>query len=189
MNKRFNFVETPLDGLFLIERNAIKDSRGFFSRFFCVDEFKEIGLQKSIQQMNHTLTHKKGAIRGLHFQYPPHEEAKIVSCIQGEVLDVAVDIRKNSSTFLQWHAEILTAENQSSLYIPEGFAHGFQTLVDNCQLLYMHTATYAPNSEGALNALDPQLGIDWPVDITDISERDSGHPMLVDSQFEGVVVA
>ena len=187
MSQRFDFIETPLAGLVRVDRKPIVDNRGFFSRFFCVEEFKQIGFTQPIAQMNHTLTKRKGAIRGMHFQHPPYTENKVVTCIQGEILDVAVDIRKGSETFLQWHAERLSADNQFSLYIPAGFAHGFQTLTDDCELLYIHSALYAPNAEGALNALDPTLAIDWPLEVTELSERDFNHPML-NPQFEGIVI-
>ena len=187
MNQRFDFVETSLSGLFRVNRKPIVDGRGYLNRLYCANEFKEIGLTKSIVQMNNTLTRFKGTVRGMHFQYPPHTEIKIITCTQGEIFDVAVDIRRGSPTFLQYHSEILSAENQASLYIPEGFAHGFQTLTDDCHLLYMHSAFYAPDSESALNAQDPMLAIGWPMEVTDISERDRNHPQL-DSQFEGVVL-
>ena len=185
MSNFFDFVETPLEGVFRIDRHPIKDHRGFLSRFFCAEEFKAIGFDGSLAQINHTLTQKKGVIRGMHFQYPPHAETKIVSCLQGEVFDIAIDIRKNSPTFLQWHAEILNAENKASLYIPNGFAHGFQALTNNCQLIYLHSAFYKSESEGALNALDPRLAINWPLKVTEISNRDKGHPLL-NIQFEGI---
>lgn len=187
MSRRFDFIETPIVGLLRIDRKRIIDNRGFLSRFFCANEFKQIGLEQPIAQINHTLTRQKGSIRGMHFHYQPHAETKIVSCIQGEVLDVAVDIRKGSPTFLHWHAEWLSAENMHSLYIPAGFAHGFQALTDDCELIYLHTGFYTADMEGALNAMDPALAIDWPLDVADLSERDSNHPML-DSHFEGVEV-
>lgn len=187
MSQHFNFVETPLEGLFRVDRKPSLDSRGSFSRFFCAREFEKIGFGDAVAQINNTLTRKKGAIRGMHFQYPPHSETKIVTCLQGEVLDVAVDIRKDSPTFLRWHTELLSAENQASLYIPCGFAHGFQTLTENCELIYLHSAPYAANAEGALNALDPVLAIDWPMQISEISERDSKHP-FIGTKFEGVVI-
>jgi len=185
MTQRFNFTETRLKGLYKIERKPIIDNRGYFSRFFCAEEFKEIGFIQPIAQMNHTITNKKGAVRGMHYQCLPYTEKKIVTCIRGEVIDVAVDIRKASPTFLQWHAEILSEQNQSSLYIPDGFAHGFQALKPNCELLYIHSCIYNPGSEAAINALDPELGIDWPLDIAEISERDKNHPMINES-FEGI---
>lgn len=187
MSQRFNFIETPLSGLYKIEQKPITDSRGFFSRFFCAEEFKEIGFQQPIAQMNHTLTKEKGAIRGMHYQNPPYTETKIVTCIQGEILDVAVDIRKGSPTFLQWHAEILSEKNQSSLYLPDGFAHGFQTLTENCELFYIHSSFYQQDAEGALNVLDEKLDIEWPLNITKISERDQNHPMI-GSSFEGITI-
>ena len=128
---------------------------------------------------------RTGAVRGMHFQYPPYAETKIVSCLKGEIFDVAVDIRLDSPTFLRWHGEVLSAENRKSLLIPEGFAHGFQTLTDDCELLYLHTAPYTPEAEGALNAQDPRLDITWPCAITEMSDRDRSHPFVGDD-FAGV---
>lgn len=184
---RFEFIPTPLAGLTLVQRTAIEDQRGFLSRFYCADEFRAAGLGKPIAQINHTLTRKKGSVRGLHFQNPPHAEAKLVSCLHGEIFDVAVDLRRDSPTFLYWHGVILSAQNRSSLLIPEGFAHGFQTLTEDCELIYLHTAAYHPESEGALNAADPRLGIAWPLAITDISERDRNHK-LIEQDFQGIQI-
>ena len=184
-NKRFDFHPTPLEGLWVMQRKPIKDQRGFFCRFFCAEEFQAAGLRKPIAQINHTCTVKKGAVRGLHFQYPPHSEGKIVSCLCGEVYDVAVDIRKGSPTFLHWHGEILSATNQRSLLIPEGFAHGFQTLTENCELLYLHSEAFHPQAEGALHIADQKIGIVWPIAITELSERDRSHP-FINSSFEGL---
>ncbi|WP_298160274.1 dTDP-4-dehydrorhamnose 3,5-epimerase family protein, partial [Ferrovum sp.] len=139
---RFDFVVTPLGGLMLVQRRAVEDDRGFLSRFYCSEEFRQAGIDKSVDQINHTLTRKKGAVRGLHFQYPPHAESKLVSCLKGEILDVAVDLRRDSPTFLHWHGEVLSAENRRSLLIPVGFAHGFQALTEDCELIYLHTASY-----------------------------------------------
>lgn len=185
MSQRFDFIKTRLTGLYEIRRKPIADNRGFFTRFFCAEEFKEVGLDRTLAQLNHTLTKEKGAIRGIHFQYPPHTETKIVSCMKGEVLDIAVDLRRNSPTFLKWHSVILSASQQNALYIPDGFAHGFQTLTENCELLYMHTQFFTPGAEGALNAFDPSLGIEWPLPVTNMSERDKNHP-LIDKNFNGV---
>mgnify|MGYP006429330939 FL=1 len=187
MSQRFDFNSTPLQGLYRIEHKPFKDQRGFFSRLFCAEEFKEIGLVKPITQINYTLTKSKGTVRGMHFQYPPHTETKMVTCIQGSVFDVAVDIRKESPTYLQWYAEILSKENQRALYIPDGFAHGFQTLTEGCQLLYLHSEFYTPGAEGALNVTDPQLAIHWPQPIVEISDRDKKHPM-VDDKFKGLSI-
>jgi len=186
-NKRFDFHATPLEGLWVIQRKPIKDQRGFFSRFFCAEEFRVAGLKKPIAQINHTRTFKKGAVRGMHFQYQPHAECKIVSCLRGEVYDVAVDIRKGSPTFLHWHSVILSAANQKSMLIPEGFAHGFQTLIEDCELIYLHTVPFTDLSEAAINIADPEVGIIWPIPITDISDRDLHHPFITD-KFKGVEV-
>lgn len=184
---RFDFIPTPLAGLTLVQRKVIDDRRGFLSRFFCVDEFREAGHDKPIAQINHTLTRNKGAVRGLHFQYPPHAESKLVSCLQGEIFDVAVDLRRGSPTYLHWHGAVLSAKNRHSLLIPEGFAHGFQTLSEDCELIYLHTETYHPEAEGALNAADPKLGIKWPLAMSGQSERDRRHP-LIEENFLGIVL-
>lgn len=168
----------------VIERTRIEDNRGFLSRFFCQQTMAALGMQ-SIQQINHTLTKKAGAIRGMHFQHPPAAEIKIVSCLQGRILDIAVDLRADSPTFLQWFATELSSENQVSLFIPEGFAHGFQTLNENCELLYLHSANYSPQHEAALNPFDPRLAIAWPLAVSEVSARDQAHPML-DSGFKGI---
>lgn len=185
MSQRFEFTETDLAGLFTVGRKPIADERGFFARFFCAQEFRSIGFVQPIVQMNHTLTRKRGAVRGMHFQHPPHAETKIVSCIRGEVLDVAVDIRKGSPSFLRWHAEVLSAENQMSLFIPEGFAHGFQALTDDCELLYLHSKAYEKDAQGALHVEDARLLIEWSLDIAELSERDRGHAMI-GPEYEGV---
>lgn len=182
---RFDFIPTPLPGLKLLQRKAIEDHRGFLSRFYCAEEFAAAGINKPIAQINHTLTRKKGAVRGLHFQHPPHAETKLVSCLKGEIWDVAVDLRSGSPTFLHWHGEILSAENRKSLLIPDGYAHGFQTLTEDCELIYLHTAAYHPEAEGALNVADPGLNIAWPLLVDDLSERDRSHP-FIDENFQGI---
>ena len=184
---RFDFTPTPLAGLTLVQRKVIEDHRGFLSRFYCAAEFRAAGIDKPVAQINHTLTRLKGAVRGLHFQYPPHADAKLVSCLQGEIFDVAVDLRHDSPTFLHWHGEILSAENRRSLLIPEGFAHGFQALTANCELIYLHTASYHPESESALNAADPRLCIVWPLTITEISEKDRNHKSI-GLDFRGIAL-
>ncbi|WVT72334.1 dTDP-4-dehydrorhamnose 3,5-epimerase [Sinorhizobium chiapasense] len=175
---RFNRISTPLAGLTVIERQQIGDERGFFSRFFCREELSEFGENGTIAQINHTMTQSKGAIRGLHFQRQPYDETKLVSCLVGAVFDVAVDIRPNSPTYLQWYGEILSAENARSLMISGGFAHGFQTLTEKCELIYLHDKPYAPKAEGGLNPLDPRLSIAWPLMVTQMSERDRTFPLL-----------
>lgn len=184
---RFDFIPTPLAGLILVQRKAIEDHRGFLSRFYCDEEFRAVGITKPIAQINHTLTRQRGAVRGLHFQHPPHAEAKLVSCLKGEILDVAVDLRHDSPTFLQWHGAILSAANRKSLLIPEGYAHGFQALTEDCELIYLHTATYHPQAEGALNVADPKLNITWPLPIDDLSDRDRNHT-FISSDFQGIVL-
>lgn len=176
-----------LKDLLVVQRKAIEDERGFLSRFYCADEFQQAGMDMPIVQINHTLTRKKGAVRGLHFQHSPHAEKKMVSCLYGEVWDVAVDLRKDSPTFLHWHAEVLSAVNRKSLLIPEGFAHGFQTMTDDCELIYLHSSAYHPESEDALNVNDPQLSIRWPLAITELSERDRNHK-LIEQNFQGINV-
>jgi dTDP-4-dehydrorhamnose 3,5-epimerase len=183
--KRFTLTDTPLAGLALLTRHPIGDQRGYLERLFCRMELADLLEGRGIEQINHTLTAKAGTVRGMHFQYPPHAEMKLVTCLKGEVFDVAVDLRRHSPTFLCWHAEHLSAANHRTLIIPEGFAHGFQTLTDDCELLYLHTAAYHADAEGALNALDPRLGIAWPLPVGDRSDRDQAHPFLDDS-FTGV---
>lgn len=183
--KNFTITSLPLTGLKLITRQCMGDSRGFLSRIFCVEELAAVGWNKPIAQINHTYTAHKGTVRGLHFQQAPHSEMKLVTCIRGKVWDVAIDLRVNSPTFLSWHAEILSAENNLALLIPEGFAHGFQTLTDDMELLYCHSVLYNPNAEAGLNVADPQLEITWPLPISEISERDVNFAMI-DTTFEGV---
>jgi len=186
MGKRLDFISTPLNGLYRVNREPIRDTRGFLNRLFCAEEISEFGLKISIAQINHTRTKRKGTIRGLHFQNTPYTETKLVTCIKGKVFDVAVDIRENSPTFLKWHAEELSAANNESLYIPEGFAHGFQALTNDCELLYLHSALHQPAAESALNVLDPMLSINWPLEITGISNRDQNHPMI--TVFKGIKI-
>jgi dTDP-4-dehydrorhamnose 3,5-epimerase len=184
---RFAVTNLPLAGLKLIERQRLGDSRGFLTRVFCAEELTAAGWVKPIAQINHTYTAKRGTVRGMHFQLPPHAEMKLVSCIRGEVFDVAVDLRANSPTFLQWHAEHLSAENGRALLIPEGFAHGFQTLTEECEMFYLHSERHQPHCESGLNPNDPRIAITWPIVIEEISARDSSHPVLT-TEFTGVVL-
>lgn len=182
---QFSVIDTPLHGLKVIERKLIVDNRGFLGRIFCANELIDVGWKKPIAQVNQTMTKKKGTVRGLHFQNPPYAEMKLISCLHGEIWDIAVDLRRNSPTFLKWHAEKLSSENCKALLIPEGFAHGFQTLADNCELLYVHSTAYMPASEGGIHPKDPYLKITWPLDFYDISARDTGFPFLND-KFKGL---
>ena len=184
---RFTVSDLRLAGLKLVERKPLGDARGFLSHLFCVEELGAAGWNQPIFQINHTYTARCGTVRGMHFQRPPHAEMKLVSCLRGEVWDVAVDVRVGSKTFLQWHAECLSAENGRALLIPEGFAHGFQALNDDVELLYCHSAAYAATAEAGLNARDPVLAITWPLPITKLSARDAQHPML-NEQFAGVAL-
>lgn len=169
---------TPLGGLHRVERPRKGDARGFFSRFFDAAIFAEAGWPGPVAQMNHTLTEPAGAVRGMHFQRPPHAEWKYVSCLRGAVFDVAVDLRPGSATRGAWFGATLSAENGHSLLIPEGFAHGFQTLVPRCELIYLHSVAYASAAEGGVNALDPSLGIAWPLPVSARSDRDIALPGL-----------
>lgn len=182
---RFTIHELPLSGLKVVERQNLGDPRGYLSRMFCAEELAVAGWTSSIAQINLTRTLRRGTVRGMHYQRSPHAEMKLVNCLRGAVLDIAVDLRSGSPTFLQWQAEELSAENRRSMLIPEGFAHGFQTLTDDCELLYFHSVKHVPGSEGALSALDPRLDIGWPIEITEMSERDRLHPRLTD-QFTGL---
>ena len=170
--------QTPLQDAFIIEPEFFKDDRGLFARLFCQQELQSSLNNKNIVQINHSLTRQKGALRGMHFQYPPKAEIKIVKCLRGSVFDVIIDLRKGSSTFLDWHGEELSAENMKMMHVPEGFAHGFQALEENCELLYLHTEFYSPEYEGGVRYNDPKIGIKWPLEATDISERDRNHPLL-----------
>ena len=181
----FVAIPTPLAGLVVVQRKRLEDQRGFFSRLFCAAELSAIGFALPIAQINQTLTRKRGAVRGLHFQHPPHAEDKFVSCLRGAIFDVAVDLRRGSPTFLKWHAEMLSAENGRSLFIPQGFAHGFQALADDCELIYLHSKPYAAQAEAALNVNDPALNVAWPLEFTDISQRDSANPRITE-EFNGI---
>lgn len=182
-----NFIisNLPMDGLKLIQRVPITDNRGFLSRLFCIDELNAAGWKKNIQQINHTKTISKGTIRGMHYQKNLFAEMKMVSCLKGEIYDVVIDIRPDSSSFLQWHGEVLSSANKSSLIIPEGFAHGFQALTPDCELIYFHSAVYNSASEAGLNFQDPNLSIQWPIEVTEVSERDKLHK-FIDKDFKGV---
>jgi dTDP-4-dehydrorhamnose 3,5-epimerase len=182
---RFRIVDTPIAGLKIVERSRQSDERGFFSRMFCTGELQAAGWRKPIAQINQTLTRRRGAVRGMHFQFPPHAEMKLVNCVRGEVWDVAVDLRRGSPTFLKWFGVHLSAQNGQALLIPEGFAHGFQALAEDCELIYFHTCAYDAASEGAVHAEDPRVAIQWPQAVAELSIRDRGHPMLSPA-FQGM---
>lgn len=169
----------------LVEQHAFEDNRGFFSRLFCDKELSSILENRQIVQINLSRTLNIGAIRGLHYQLPPFSEMKFIQCVKGRVWDVVVDVRSGSSTFLQWHAEELCSNDQKMFVIPEGFAHGFQVLEADSELLYLHTARYQPEHEAGIAYNDPVVGIDWPLPELDLSLRDSSHPYVTE-QFRGI---
>jgi len=187
MSIRLEIKKTKFEGLIVLQRNLFGDNRGYLERLYCMRELNPILQKRKVVQINHTFTKKTGAVRGMHFQHPPYAETKLVSCIRGKVCDIAIDLRSNSSTFLKYHSEILSAENHKTLLIPEGFAHGFQTLTENSEMLYFHTTEYNQHFEDALNVCDPFLNFQWPLSITDISERDSKHTMI-DKEFKGLIL-
>jgi dTDP-4-dehydrorhamnose 3,5-epimerase len=174
------YSETSLTGVYVIEMQPFEDARGSFSRVFCAREMREHGLPFELAQINKASNRKAGTIRGLHYQREPHAEIKIVSCTSGGVFDVAVDIRPDSPTYLKWFGTELTAENQRLLYIPAGFAHGYQALTDDAELIYLVSEFYAPDAEGGLRFDDPAIGINWPLEISAVSEKDSGWPLITD---------
>ena len=180
-----NFLETPLAGAYVVELSPIRDTRGFFARTFCKQEFEAINHTKEFVQINHSFSVQKGTLRGMHFQVPPSAEIKLVRCISGEVYDVIVDLRKDSPTFLMHFVERLSAQNQKMMYVPEGFAHGFQTLEENAQLLYHHTAYYAPEDERGIRFDDPALDISWPLPVHELSDRDRQFE-YIDNKFTGI---
>jgi dTDP-4-dehydrorhamnose 3,5-epimerase len=175
---RFTIDTTPLAGLMLVQRQRLEDERGFLSRLFCADELRAAGWAGPVAQLNHTHTRRRGCIRGLHFQHAPFAEAKLVSCLRGEVWDVAVDLRPGSPTYLLWHGVHLSAHNGRALLLPEGYAHGFQALSDDVEMLYAHSAPHAAQAEGGLHPLDEALAIAWPLPASEMSPRDRAHPRL-----------
>ncbi len=179
------FTPTPLAGSFVVRLTPNSDHRGWFARAYCKNEFAQIGHTKEFVQMNQSYTREKGALRGMHFQRTPNREIKLVRCIAGSVYDVIVDLRAGSPTFGQWFGAELSAENKKMMYVPEGFAHGFQTLEEDSELLYLVSEFYAPGVEGGLRYNDPALKIQWPLPVSDLSEKDANHPFLTEN-FTGL---
>ena len=169
------FTETKIKGVYIIEPELLTDERGFFARSFCKEEFQKYGLETDIVQCNISYNAKKGTLRGIHYQVPPFEEAKIVSCTKGSIYDVVVDLRRDSSTYCQWHSEKLSADSYRMLYIPKGCAHGFQTLEDNCIVYYQMGEYYHSEGTGGIRWNDPSIGIVWPLPIRIISEKDKNY--------------
>lgn len=179
------FIETKLKGAYIINTEPHIDDRGFFNRIYCKKEFSTIGFEDDLVQINHSLNLEKFTTRGFHYQLPPHSEVKIVKCISGKMLDIIIDIRKGSKTFLESLSVELSEENMHMLFIPKGFAHGYQALEDNTQILYFHSAYYTPSHDRGLNMHDPLLKITWPHEPKHLSDRDIKHPFLSQS-FSGI---
>ncbi|CAN5284742.1 dTDP-4-dehydrorhamnose 3,5-epimerase [soil metagenome] len=179
------FIETPLQGLYVIKPRILKDDRGLFTRTFCSNEFAQIGFSQNFVQFNESVNLNKGTVRGMHYQNTPFSDAKLIRCTQGKVWDVIIDIRKNSATFLQYYSVELSSDNKLSVFIPEGFAHGFQTLEDNSTIIYHHTQYYAPDSEGGINFSDPLIGIKWPAEPVKMSSKDLTY-RFINNDFKGI---
>jgi len=175
------YSETSLPGVYLIELQPVEDDRGHFARLFCSREMREHGLSFDVAQVNSAFNKTAGTVRGLHFQREQHAESKVVSCTGGAIFDVAVDIRPDSPTYLDWFGIELTAENRRQLYIPTGFAHGYQALTNDAKLIYLVSEFYAPGAEGGLRYDDPAIGIDWPLRVSSVSEKDRSWPLVGDS--------
>lgn len=182
---RFSFSEAILGGVHVVKRELVSDERGYLERLFCAETFAPFGFSLPVAQINHTLTRRRGAVRGFHYQRPPHAEDKLVTCIKGSVFDIALDLRHDSPTFLKWHAEELSETNGKALLIPQGFAHGFQALTQDCELVYLHSRPYTPSAEGGVNVRSPALGLFWPLEISELSTRDAMHP-IIDQSFQGI---
>jgi dTDP-4-dehydrorhamnose 3,5-epimerase len=174
------FTETRIKGVYIIEPELLPDERGFFARSFCKEEFRNHGLETDIVQCNISYNKKKGTLRGMHYQAPPFEEAKIVSCTKGSIYDVVVDLRKDSHTYCQWFAIELSERNFKMMYIPKGCAHGFQTLEDNSMVYYQMTEFFHPECARGVRWDDPALKIEWPISNLTISKKDQLYPKLYD---------
>jgi dTDP-4-dehydrorhamnose 3,5-epimerase len=179
------FLQTSIDGVYSLKTEPQHDERGYFERRFCAREFKSAGIPFAPAQINHSATVVRGTIRGLHYQIAPMCEAKVVQCIKGRIFDVAVDLRENSPTYLWWHGEELDAEEGSALLVPQGCAHGFQSLEDNCEVLYFSDQYYSQVYERNVNFADPQINIRWPLPVKAISEKDDNAPFVTED-FEPV---
>ena len=169
------FNQTHLAGAYTIELEKREDERGFFARFFCVNEFDKEGLDRNIVQINNSLSKDKGTLRGMHYQLAPKAETKIVRCIKGSLYDVIVDLRPSSPTFLKWFGAELSAENRTMMFVPKGFGHGFLTLEENTEAFYLVTEFYSPEHERGLRWNDPKINIEWPIEPIIISDKDKIH--------------
>jgi dTDP-4-dehydrorhamnose 3,5-epimerase len=182
-----DFITTNIEGLYIIQPKKLEDDRGLFARTFCKNEFKQIGFEQEFVQFNHSYNKTRGTIRGMHFQVAPYCEKKLIRCVQGAVFDVAVDIRQGSPTFLQSFGIELNAVNMKSFLIPEGVAHGFQTLQDDTALIYHHTAYYTAGADAGLRFDDAALHINWPLPAVNVSEKDLSYK-LIDNDFKGITI-
>jgi dTDP-4-dehydrorhamnose 3,5-epimerase len=181
------FNKATIEGVYTIEMTPFKDNRGFFGRTFCAKEFEQHNLKTNMVQTNHSGSFGKGLIRGMHYQRPPYAEVKLIKCVKGAIFDVIVDIRKGSPTFLKWFGAELTAENKMMMYVPEGFAHGFQALTEETELIYQVSSFYNKESEGGIRFNDPRINIDWKLDVSLTSEKDANWDLL-DDNFEGLEI-
>lgn len=179
------FHKTPLEGARLIELEKRGDDRGFFARAFCEEEFEADGLVSRFVQVNNSLSAKKGTLRGMHYQMAPHGEVKIVRCIRGSLWDAILDLRPQSPTYKQWFGAELSAENRLAMYVPRGFAHAILTLTDDAEALYLVSDFYSPSHERGIRWNDPAFGVEWPIQLTEISEKDAAWPDF-DPEFHGV---
>ena len=177
-----DFEESPLSGAFLVGIEPVRDQRGFFARSFCARGFEQQGLRPAVAQCNISFNARKGTVRGLHFSVGPSAEAKLVRCTCGAIWDVIVDLRPHSPTYLQHFGVELTAMNRRALYIPVGFAHGLQTLDDDTEVFYQMTEFYDPDAQRGYRYDDPAFGIDWPLEVTVVSDKDLIAPYLSDAQ-------
>lgn len=184
---RFVARDLPIAGLKQVVRKRIGDDRGYFSRMFCADELAAMGWPWPVAQINESYSAHVGTVRGMHYQQPPYAEAKLVSCLRGRVMDVVVDLRAGSPTLLQWCSQELSLDNHTALLIPPGCAHGFQTLTDDVELLYVHSGRYVPAADAGVHPLDERVGVRWPLPISMMSEKDKKLPMLP-IDFKGLQV-
>jgi dTDP-4-dehydrorhamnose 3,5-epimerase len=178
------FRDTPIPGARLVELEPRGDGRGFFARMFCEQEFAAAGLPRRVAQANNSLSARRGTVRGMHYQLPPDAETKMVRCVRGGLFDVVLDLRPDSPTFGRWHGEELTADNRRMLVIPRGCAHGFVTLTDDAEVLYLVDHPYSPGRERGVRHDDPRFGIEWPVRPVEVSDKDRAWPSF-DPQWHG----
>lgn len=186
MSVRFTAEATAIPGLLLLTRHPLRDERGEFERLWCSAELRRFGHPGVIAQANRSSTRRRGTVRGMHFQRPPHGEWKLIACLSGRVHDVVVDLRRESPVFLRWHAQELADDAPRSLLVPPGCAHGFQALTDDCEMIYFHDVPFTPDADAGLRADDPRLSIAWPLPISDRSSRDATHPLL-GADFVGII--